>query len=48
MKHSETSENIPLPNNYLKDKDNTKGKEKIDTWIDDIIKQHKKRKLNFR
>lgn len=43
MRHSETSENSPLPNNYQKERDKVKGKEKIDSWIDDIIKQHKKR-----
>lgn len=40
--------NIEIDNN--KEKETLKGKEKIDSWIDDIIKQHKKRKgllINF-
>ena len=47
MRNSETSENNPLANNIPKEKDNLKGKQKIDSWIDDIIKQHKKRKYIF-
>jgi hypothetical protein len=43
MKKPELSEGISVTNNFSKDKESVKGKEKIDSWIDDIIKQHKKR-----
>jgi len=46
MRQSETSESLSIINQTSKEKDNFKGKEKIDSWIDDIIKQHKKR--NFK
>lgn len=45
MKNSEASENTIKPNNKNpSEKEMLRSKEKIDSWIDDIIKQHKKRK----
>lgn len=48
MKNLETSENTSTVNHFSKEKNNNmKGREKIDSWIDDIIKQHKQRSFLF-
>ncbi len=44
MRHAEINNNIANLQNDSKENEKIRGKEKIDSWIDDIIKQHKKRK----